>query len=86
MYLAPNKKTMDCHNVKSHDTPCNFTLVGYFFVARFHCHVFVPDFTHKVEHLLSNNTEGVHISRIYFYTNSLVGCTVQMKKSSRNHR
>lgn len=40
----------------------------------------LSDYIFKVEHLLTQDTEDIHISRIKHYADALVGTTAQMKE------
>ena len=87
-------KAVDCHNRKTHVRPYNPSVGDYVVVARTkgpktkmsanwvgprRVARILSDFTVELEHLLTQETSIVHISRIKHYADSLVGTKVQME-------
>ena len=92
---SERKKAIQRHNSKTHVRPCNISVGDYVVIARYHgprtkmsanwvgprrVVQALSDFTFKVKHLISQDTEVVHISRIKPYADSLIGTKVQMEK------
>ena len=86
-------KAVDRHNRKTHIRPYSPTVGDYVVVARtrgartkMSCNWIGPrrvtrilsDFTVEIEHLLTEETSVVHVSRIKPYADSLVGTPVEM--------
>lgn len=89
------RKAIERHNAKTHIRPCTISIGDYVVVARYHgprtkmsanwvgprrVIQVMSDFTFKVEHLVSQETEVVHVSRIKHYADALIGSKVQMEK------
>lgn len=90
------KKSIERHNAKTRIKPCNFTIGDYVLVAPYHgprtkvsanwvgprrvvqC---LSDYMCRVEHLLTEGTDDVHVSRMKHYADFLIGTKLQMKKN-----
>ena len=89
------KKAIERHNAKTGVRPCNPIVGDYVVVARTkgprtkmsanwvgprRVIQILSDFIVRVEHLLTKDTEDIHVSRIRHYADAPVGTEVEMKK------